>query len=226
MVDSPSRTLTDRTPAERLLDRHRSHDEPYDVEIEDVRLRMRPGVFCPAFTNTSLFLARHIQVYEGERVLDLFAGSGFQGIAVAPRAGSVVCADHSAEAVACAAENAALNGVADRVEVRHGDLFEPVRAETFDVVIANPPLIPGEPEDVLETAVYDRSMTVSRRFLAEVGSHLTGTGRVYLIFSDLPGRLGVFDLERSCAEAGLGCELLGERPVGYETYSVYLLRKL
>lgn len=225
MVEGSRQAHLDIVPAQRLLDRHRRHEKPYDVTIEDVRLRMLPGVFCPAYTNTSRFLAGHVRVTAGESVLDVFSGSGYQGIAVARAAARVVCVDHSPAAVACARGNAVLNGVAEKVDVRCGDLFEPVINEMFDVVIANPPLIPGEPRDILETAIYDPSMSLCRRFIGEVGRHLNAGGRVYLVFSDVPRCLGLLDLDRLCRDERLQPDVLGEHAVGYETYAAYVLRR-
>jgi release factor glutamine methyltransferase len=53
----------------------------------------------------------------------------------------VVATDISADAVAIARKNAARNGVADRVDVRAGDLWQPVASERFDLIVANPPYI-------------------------------------------------------------------------------------
>lgn len=75
------------------------------------------------------------------RVLDAGTGSGILAVAAARLAGATVLAvDVDAGAVRVAAENAARNGVADRVEVRQADagaldgLADPGR---FDVIVAN-----------------------------------------------------------------------------------------
>ena len=47
----------------------------------------------------------------------------------------------SEPAVAIARRNAERNGVADRVDIRHGDLWEPVAGERFDLIVSNPPYI-------------------------------------------------------------------------------------
>jgi len=77
------------------------------------------------------------------RVVDLCTGSGILAVTLARelRAAHVVATDLSAEAAAVAGRNAERNQVADRVEVRVGDLWAPVGSETFDVVVANPPYI-------------------------------------------------------------------------------------
>jgi release factor glutamine methyltransferase len=77
------------------------------------------------------------------RVLDLCTGSGIIAVALAkelPQA-QVVATELSPAAVAIARKNAARNGVAERVDVREGDLFAPVRGERFDVITANPPYV-------------------------------------------------------------------------------------
>jgi 23S rRNA (cytosine1962-C5)-methyltransferase len=79
------------------------------------------------------------------RVLDVFSYQGGWGIQTAlAGASSVTCVDASEQALACVMENAALNGVADRVTTEAGDAFKVLKqlaqaGERFDVVILDPP---------------------------------------------------------------------------------------
>lgn len=76
------------------------------------------------------------------RIVDVGTGSGAIAVAVAvsePRA-RVIATDLSSEALAVAGANAAANGVADRIELREGDLLAPI-AEQVDVVAANLPYL-------------------------------------------------------------------------------------
>lgn len=77
------------------------------------------------------------------RVLDLCTGSGAIAVALAKEfpAARIVATDVSAAAVAIAKRNAERNGFADRVDVRAGNLWEPVAGETFDLIVSNPPYI-------------------------------------------------------------------------------------
>jgi release factor glutamine methyltransferase len=75
-------------------------------------------------------------------VLDLCTGSGVLAIHAARRgAGRVVAVDVSRRAVLAATLNARLNGV--RVGARRGDLFAPVDGRRFDLIVSNPPYLPG-----------------------------------------------------------------------------------
>ncbi len=108
--------------------------------FQDCLIRVPNNTFVPKFG--SLLLARHLPLQEGDVVLDLGAGAGLIGILAARRGHRVVATDVVAACGECARANALLNGVAERVEVRTGDLFTPVNGETFDLIATNPPQMP------------------------------------------------------------------------------------
>lgn len=93
-------------------------------------------------------------------VLDVCTGSGCIACAVASEypAAQVVALDIASEALALARENAALIGVADRVDVRESDLcaaVRPAELSSFDLVISNPPYVPSAVVDGLDAEVSD-----------------------------------------------------------------------
>ena len=61
----------------------------------------------------------------------------------------------SAPALAVAQANAARNGVAERVRFFEGDLLAPVAGQPFDLVVSNPPYVPGTDRDTLAVEVRD-----------------------------------------------------------------------
>lgn len=73
------------------------------------------------------------------RALDLGTGCGIQALHATRHAGAVVATDLSARALAFARFNAALAGV--EVDLRRGNMLEPVAGETFDLVVSNPPFV-------------------------------------------------------------------------------------
>ncbi len=75
------------------------------------------------------------------RALDLGTGCGVQALHLAGHSRRVVATDVNPRALWTARFNAALNEVADRVEVRDGSFFEPVRGEEYDLIATNPPFV-------------------------------------------------------------------------------------
>ena len=73
--------------------------------------------------------------------LDLGTGCGVQALHLAAHSGRVVATDVNQRALSIARFNAALNEVADRVEVRDGSFFAPVAGERFDLIATNPPFV-------------------------------------------------------------------------------------
>jgi 23S rRNA (cytosine1962-C5)-methyltransferase len=79
----------------------------------------------------------------GARVLDVFSHVGAFGLRCAVAgAREVTLVDSSASALAQAEQAVALNGVAERVQIRRDDAFDAMAAlagERFDIVICDPP---------------------------------------------------------------------------------------
>jgi len=170
------------------------------------------GVYEPA--EDSLLLAESLEVRKGDEVLDVGTGCGIQAILASERAGRVVATDASPLAVENARHNAALNG-AD-VDVRVGDLFEPVRGERFDLIVFNPPYLPCEGEDA--SWCGGRSgREVTNRFLDEVASHLKPGGRVLLVQSSLSGIEETLERLRGL---GMSAEIVAEGAFFFERIAV------
>ena len=77
------------------------------------------------------------------RVLDLCTGGASLAIIAAQTyvQAQVTATDLSAQALALAAENLALFGLEDRVELRQGNLWAPVGDLQFDLILCNPPYV-------------------------------------------------------------------------------------
>jgi release factor glutamine methyltransferase len=136
----------------------------------------------------------------------------------------VVAIDARPEAVACARENAARNGVADRVDVRLGDAFAPVVGARFDLVCTNPPQMPTPPDrerDDAEAAADNGGPDGWRlldRVIREAPGFLVPGGRlVFILF----GFLGLEGARRRLRAAGLEPEVVAREShafprIGYE----------
>ncbi|WP_267715869.1 HemK2/MTQ2 family protein methyltransferase [Streptomyces sp. CoH17] len=107
-----------------------------------VNFTVLPGVYAPQDDTALLAGALSDEsLPPGAAVLDVGTGTGALALAAALRGGRVTAVDVSWRAVCAARLNAARAGV--RIRVRHGNLFTPVRGESFDLVLANPPYVPA-----------------------------------------------------------------------------------
>ncbi|MEM9228806.1 MAG: peptide chain release factor N(5)-glutamine methyltransferase [Pseudomonadota bacterium] len=91
-----------------------------------------------------------------DRILDLGTGSGILAISLLaewPDA-RAVAVDLSAAALEVAAVNADIHRVTDRIDLRHGDWFQPVEGG-FDLIISNPPYIAAAEIQSLDRDVRD-----------------------------------------------------------------------
>ncbi|MFK4752435.1 class I SAM-dependent rRNA methyltransferase [Oceanobacter antarcticus] len=130
----------------------------------------------------------------GKRVLDVFSYIGGWGVQAARHgAAEVHCVDSSAKALDWVAQNAELNGVADRMTCWEGDAFEALRqlkdsGERFDVVVVDPPaLIPRRKDIKAGEQAYHRLNQLAMRLLNRDGLLVAGSCSMHLGETRLPG---------------------------------------
>jgi methylase of polypeptide subunit release factors len=153
-------------------------------------------------------------------VLELCCGAGHIGLAaVVGSTRALVCVDRDPVAVDWASQNAVRAGLAERVEVRRGEVEVVVGAEErYALVVADPPWVPSAetgrwPEDPLGAIDGGADgLDVARRCLQVATSHLLPGGAVLLQL----GNLDQVDALRAPArDRGLPCVEIcpGERGV-------------
>ncbi|MER6346884.1 HemK2/MTQ2 family protein methyltransferase [Streptomyces sp. NPDC001595] len=101
-----------------------------------------PGVYPPQEDTALLAAALSDEPLPAEAsVLDVGTGSGALALEAARRGARVTAVDVSWRAVWTARFNARLSGLP--VRIHKGNLFGPVRGQTFDLILANPPYVPA-----------------------------------------------------------------------------------
>ena len=125
-------------------------------------------------------------------VLDLCTGGGSIAVFAALRfpEARIDAADISADALSLAAENLALYGLAERVELLKGDLFGPAAGRGYDLVLCNPPYVNAAsmrslpPEFLAEPGAAlaggEDGMDLVRRIVAAAPAHLNPGGLLLL----------------------------------------------
>jgi methylase of polypeptide subunit release factors len=135
-------------------------------------------VFPPITIQTVRFL-RLMPRDPCEHFLDIGTGSGVLGLFAASQfAKQVTATDIAERSVRFTRFNIALNGLAN-VRVLQGDLYEPVRGQRFDAIVAHPPYVPAfETEFVFRDAGEDGEQ-LTRGVLAGLSEHLQPGGRFF-----------------------------------------------
>lgn len=138
----------------RELVRRASQGEPIahligQKEFFSLTIRVSPDVLIPR-PETETLVETVVDVVRTSdrpvgRILELGTGSGCVAVALATQLADVklIATDVSAEALKVAEDNVIEHGLADRVELRQGNLFEAPAGELdrFDVILANPPYV-------------------------------------------------------------------------------------
>lgn len=131
--------------------------EFYGLTLDITRDVLIPRMDTEVLAERAILLAR--AAGEGARVLDLCAGSGCVGLAVAANVPGcrVVLADVSEAALQVCKRNVRRNDLNARVTCVHADALQPPAAALwdFDVIACNPPYIPTGDLPGLDVSVRD-----------------------------------------------------------------------
>ncbi|AGP29696.1 methyltransferase [Corynebacterium terpenotabidum] len=200
------------TELQGVLGAYQWHLRGVDVPVLGEKIYPDYGVFSPTRSEyvdlVDAVAAAHLAA--GASVLEIGTGTGVLAAVLVRRgAGHVVATDVSPRAVACARTNLERLGAGEKADVMVADLWPaptpdgPVRS---DVVVFNPPWLPGSPTSELELGIYDEGSDALRRFLVGLGEHLTDRGEGWLVLSDFAEHLALrtrSELETWIQDAGL-----------------------
>ncbi|MEI8402482.1 MAG: class I SAM-dependent methyltransferase [Alcaligenaceae bacterium] len=163
------------------------------VEVPALEDRIHPhyGVFAPIRSEyldlvSQAFRASPLSIVTA---FDIGTGTGvLAALLVKQGVKHVVGTDTSARALLCAQDNINRLNIAKHVTLQKSDLFPEGQA---DLIVCNPPWLPGRPASTLEQAVYDQDQHMLLGFLSGLSKHLAPKGQGWLILSDLAEHLGL-----------------------------------
>ena len=153
---------SDELAAFRALIERRARREPLAYilgrcEFWSLTFKVGPEVLIPRGDTETLVEAALKVLPQGGMLLDVGVGSGAIALAIAHERPDlqVEGIDLSPAALAIAAENAQLLGLAARVTLRQGDLFALDGSSQYDVIVSNPPYIASGEQATLMPEVRD-----------------------------------------------------------------------
>lgn len=191
----------------RELVRRRGDREPLQhilgsTSFCGLEIKVSPHVLVPR-PETELLAERawqHLSSCAARRhaALDYGTGSGCIAIALAVKCpvAEIHALDASIEALTVARENAAMNGVSERIRFHSTDGFSGLPAGlAFDLIASNPPYVPSAEIDTLSPEVRDYDprraldggldgLDFYRRLALEAAGFLRSEGRMLLEFGD------------------------------------------
>ena len=151
--------------------------------------------FGPDSYRFCAFLDR--RVVAAKRCVDVGCGSGVGGLSLAHRVDQIVLADINAYALRFARINAHLAGVADRVEIVEGDLYERVVGD-IDLIVANPPYLVDPSHRVYRDGGGELGEGIAVRIVREGVDRLVKGGRL-MLYTGAPIVDGIDYVRRSIA---------------------------
>ena len=172
-----------------LIGAHEWRRKGVTIPALDDRIHPWYGVFSPVRGEYVELVAQAPLPPHAKLAFDIGAGTGVLSSVLARRGlARVVATDMDERALGCARDNVARLGLSKQVEIVKADLFPEGQA---DVVVCNPPWLPGKPSSAIEYAIYDPDSRMLRGFLGGLKAHLAPGGEGWLIISDLAEHLGL-----------------------------------
>ncbi len=171
-----------------LIGAHEWRRQGVEIPVLGGRIHPHYGVFAP-IRGEYVDLVAQAPLPGRLLAFDIGTGSGVLAAVLAHRGvARIVATDLEERALACARENLARLGYAAQVALVQADLFPEGRA---DLVVCNPPWLPGQPSAPIEHAIYDPDSRMLLGFLEGLAAHLAPAGEGWLVLSDLAEHLGL-----------------------------------
>ncbi len=119
-----------------------------------IRLEIAPQVFHPGFFFSTRLLLGYISTLslQGQRFLELGAGSGLISIHAAKEGAIVTATDINPVATEYLRRNCEKNKV--KAEIIQSDLFADIPEKSFDIIAINPPYYRRQPQTMADRAWY------------------------------------------------------------------------
>jgi methylase of polypeptide subunit release factors/Fe-S-cluster containining protein len=151
-----------------------------------------PDIVFPAIYEGTLRFLNAVSNCPADTALDLCTGSGIAALVLSRTAKRVVACDITARACHFAEFNALLNRCSN-VETAQGDLYETVRNQKFDLIVAHPPHVPSVAQAMIYRDSGETGETLIRRILAGLPDYLCSGGSFVSVCGGWDSSEGTFE---------------------------------
>src|SRR3989338_2689661 len=112
----------------KVLEQSKTETKPYRVTVSGKEFVVFPNVFSPKYFNDTELFAQNLPIRIGEELLEIGPGTGAISIfAIYKGAKKVLAVDINPDAVENTRANIQLHHMEDVVEVREGNIYEPLK---------------------------------------------------------------------------------------------------
>ena len=144
------------------------------INYQGMQFQTCEKVYEPA--EDTFLLAENLKVKKTDKLLEIGTGTGIIAILASKITDRVIAVDINKYAVECARKNSEINH--SDIDIKLGDLFDPVKDEKFDIILFNTPYLPTNEDERIDDeleAAWDGGTdgrAVINRFIEGLSEHL------------------------------------------------------
>ena len=162
------------------------------IQYNGIVIKTHPDVYKPS--KDTFLLADNLDITRRDEILEIGTGTGLIAVYSAQRSKRVVATDINEEAIKCALKNVIANRTYN-VELKNGDLFEPVQNEKYDLILFN---TYNTTANKNQSEDFSKSREIIDKFILELKNYLNEGGRFQIVqSSDCDIEKTIHNLEES-----------------------------
>ena len=165
------------------------------MNYHNLTIYLDEDVYNPA--EDTFLILEFMNIKLGQDVLEIGTGCGVIALECVRIGANVICTDINSKSIELTRKNIKNNNslLKGEIEIRYGNLFEPIKKnEFFDVIVFNPPYLPTSKHERLNSQINyafdggESGLETTIKFISKLKKYLKSDGRTYFVFSSLSDR--------------------------------------
>jgi len=195
-----------------------------DYKFGEIKLKILPGVFHPAFFFSTKFLLKHLEQFDlkEKKIFELGAGSGLISF-TAEKQGAVVTASDLSE-VAIKGLHLNKEKLHSKITITKSDLFDQIEVQQFDFIIINPPYFAKNPTSDSELAWYcGEHFEYFEKLFSQLNSFVVPSVEIIMILSE---ECDILTIEKIAAAHGFFLKETNRKKFWWEWNFIFEIRAI